>query len=136
MKELNKFKVHTRWIARMVAAASLILLTGCGDSSDSDTKIARTPKEAASQIEQAFAQATGETRQTAAAASEAMRTGDHEKAVVSLRAIRSGADLTVQQGIAIHSSTVTLEASLISAAESGDEKARRAYELLKAMKRK
>ncbi|MSU63326.1 MAG: hypothetical protein EXS31_13175 [Pedosphaera sp.] len=133
---MNGYRERPQWISRMVVASSLIWLTGCGNSTDSDTKIARTPREAASQVEQAFAQATGETRQAAAAASEAMRTGDHEKAVVSLSAIRSGPDLTVQQGLAIHSSTVALEASLIRAADSGDEKARRAYELLKAMKRK
>ena len=114
----------------------LLLLTACSKQSKEDLAIARTPKEAASQIDQAFVAANAATKQAAAAASEALRKGDYEQAVVSLQVVRSSPEITVEQGFAIHSSTVAMEARLISAMESGDKNAERAYQLLKAMKKK
>jgi hypothetical protein len=110
-------------------------LTGCDRSGD-DLKMAGTPTEAASQIEQAFQNANPEVRSAAAMAAEAMRNGEYEKAVVSLTTVKSGPSVTLDQGLAVHSSTVALEARLVSAMASGDENARHAYGLLKAMKAK
>jgi len=110
-------------------------MTGCSRSGDGPT-MAETPREAASQMEQAFRGASPEVRAAADAAAEAMRNGEFERAVVSLTAVKSAADVTLDQGLAVHSSTVTLEARLVSAMAAGDENARRAYDLLKAMKNK
>ncbi len=112
-----------------------LAMTGCNRSGD-DLKMAETPKEAASQIEQAFRSASPEVRSAADAAAEAMRNGEFEKAVVSLTTVKAAPNVTLDQGLAVHSSTVALEARLVSAMASGDENARRAYELLKAMKSK
>lgn len=121
-----------------IAAAALWLLvassTGCGRGGD-DFRVAETPKQAASQLESAFA-ANPQFSGAARAASEALRSGDYQTAVESLQTIKASQDVTVQQGMAVHSSLVALEAGLISAMEAGDPKARQAYERLKAMKSK
>lgn len=122
--------------APLIFAFLLLLIAACSKQPKEDLTIARTPKEAASQIDQAFVAANAATKQAAAAASEAMRKGDYEKAVVSLQVVRSSPEITVEQGFAIHSSAVAMEARLISAIESGDKNAERAYQLLKAMKKK
>jgi hypothetical protein len=114
--------------------AALLTLAGCSRSDDGPA-IARNPQEAASQLDQAFAAAAPEIKQSVAAASEALRSGEYEKAVINLQVVRSGEALTLDQGLAIHSSVVTLESSLVNAMAAGDPNARRAYELLKAMKR-
>lgn len=116
----------------MIATA---ILTGCGKKSAALPGVAETPKQAASQLEQAFSNADAARKQAATAASEAMVRGDYEKAVVSLQVARGGADVTVEQGLAVHSSSVMLESRLISAIQAGDKNAERAYQLLKALKR-
>jgi hypothetical protein len=122
-------------------SASLAFLTvglvigGCGQK-DGEASLARTPAEAASQLESSFAGAAPEAQAGAHAAAEALRTDNYEQAVVSLGTVRAAPKVTVEQGLAIHSSVVNLEGRLVRAIESGDPKAKRAYELLKAMKRK
>lgn len=111
------------------------LLSACGSGKD-EAGLAKTPEQAASQIEQAFSSAKDSTKGVAAAASEAMRKGDFEKAIVSLETVKASPDVTVEQGMAVHSTTLVLEQQLISAIEAGDKNAERAYQLLKAMKRK
>lgn len=113
----------------------LLLVAGCGAREEA-LPMAKTPEQAASQIEQAFSGANDSTRQVAEAASDAMRKGDFEKAIVSLETVKSDQSVTVDQGIAIHSTTLVLEQRLISAIEAGDKNAERAYQLLKAFKRK
>ena len=114
----------------------LILVLGCSKSDgDSGKMIATKPKKAASQLERAFANSNPDAKINAVIASEALRKGDYERAVVSLQAIRSGSNITLEQGVAIHSSVVALESKLITAMESGDENAKKAYELLKQFKR-
>jgi hypothetical protein len=122
--------------AVMWSAALLLLQGGCSKSkSDSDYKVAETPKEAATQLERAFQNTVPEVQQSVTTASQALRTGDYEKAVVTLQVIRSREGLTLNQGLAIHSSMVALEGKLIYAMEAGDQNARRAFELLKQLKR-
>jgi len=112
-----------------------LLLTGCSGG-DADLKVAETPQQAASQLESAFAAAPPEFQGAAAAASEALRTDNYDRAVESLQTIKASQSVTVDQGLAIHSSMVTLEARLLNAMEAGDENAKRAYQMLKAMKQK
>ena len=119
-----------------LGAALLLLLSGCGKSGTESASIAvRTPKEAASQLERAFEKADPEIKKSVDTASGALRNGEYEKAVVSLQVIRSGEGISLEQGLAIQSSIVTLEGKLISAMEAGDQNAKRAYELLKGLKR-
>jgi outer membrane PBP1 activator LpoA protein len=124
---------------RIVSAAVLLVLcvsAGCRKP-DKDAVLAapRSPREAASQIEQAFVQAQPELKQNATVASTALRSGDYEKAVVSLMTVRSSEKLTPEQGLAVHHSMVAMEGRLIRAIEAGDENAKRAYQLLKELKR-
>ena len=119
-----------------LGVALILVVGGCSKSDgDSGKIIATNPKEAASQLERAFANSNPDAKKNADVASEALRKGDYERAVVSLQAIRSGGNITLEQGVAIHSSVVALESKLITAMESGDENAKKAYELLKQFKR-
>ncbi len=119
------------------ALAGLVLVTsGCGGGDGAGKLSPKSPKEAASGLETAFSGAGGEASQTVAAAAGAMKSGDYEKAAMSLGALRGGGNLTLDQGLAVHSSMLALEEQLIRGVESGDPKARQAYEVLKRMKKK
>jgi len=115
---------------------ALAVLAGCGARQDDDLKTASTPAEAASQIERAFAGAPEATRHAAEVAAEALRRGEYEKAVVSLTTVRTATNVTLDQGMAVHQSTLQLEARLAAEIAAGNEAASRAYGLLKAMKAK
>ena len=91
---------------------------------------------AAGQLDAAFSSAPAEFRRAADDASAALRSDDLNRAVESLGALRGSEGVTLQQGVAVHSSLVLLEARLIAASEAGDPKAREAYALLKRMKQK
>lgn len=123
--------------ARAIAslAAALLLAPGC-QRDGSDARIPENPRAAASQLEGAFASAHGPVQAAAKAAADALRAGDASGAVDSLHAIKASEAVTAEQGLAIHGSLVALEASLIGAMESGDPKARQAYQRLKALKGK
>jgi hypothetical protein len=125
--------VQTKFALIILCVSSSILMSGCGNSED---VAPRNTKEAASQLQQAFEAAPAAVKQSADAAADAMQKGEYEKAVVSLEVARSSPNVTVQQGLAIHRSAVTMEAQLISRMEAGDPNARRAYELLKRFKQK
>src|SRR5688572_26785618 len=113
------------------AAVLLTLFSGCDKSSEDIAPAATppTPKVAASQLQQAFTGANTEIKNTAAAASEAMRTANYEQAIQSLQAIRTRKDLTFEQGTAVYNTEQSLEASLIAGVNAGDPNAKRAYEL-------
>lgn len=119
----------------LLIVISIAAMAGCGQKTD-DPAAPTSPKAAASELEQAFAAAPAAVRSDADAAAAAMRTGEYEKAVASLQNVRSAPNVSMDQGLAIHKSVVSLERDLIQAAESGDANAKRAYELLKALKRK
>jgi hypothetical protein len=117
-------------------STTALLLSACGGSeSNSLTTVPSNPKEAATQVEQVFQDASPPVREAATQASEAMRRGDYEQAVVSLQIARNQETVTLQQGMAIHNSMVAMEASLIRAMQAGDPKAKQAYEILRRMKR-
>ncbi|MFM8358183.1 MAG: hypothetical protein ACKOET_06460 [Verrucomicrobiota bacterium] len=129
-----------RRAAARAALAALLLLGGAAASGcrrgDDAFRVAETPKHAASQLEAAFAGSAPQFQGAARAASEALQNGDYQSAVESLQTIKASQDVTAQQGMAVHSSLVALEASLISAMDAGDARARQAYERLKALKSK
>ena len=123
-------------IATVVGTVALIFLQGCGKSDRATgAAVPRNPQEAASQLQMVFAKASPNVKQTADTASNAMRKGDYEKAVVALQVIGSGTNVTFEQGLAVHNSVVAMERQLINAADAGDENAKRAYRLLKELKR-
>jgi hypothetical protein len=125
-----------RSIHRVLAAlTALVALIGCAKSPEAEAGMARTPEQAASQMEQAFSNADAKTKELATATSEALRKNEYENAVVSLQTIRANEEITPDQRLAIYSSAVTLEARLIGAMQAGDKNAERAYQLLKTLKR-
>lgn len=116
-------------------AAAAILASGCGQGGP-DLRVAETPKQAATQLDSAFSAAKPEFQGAARAASDALRNGDYPAAVESLQALKASESVTPEQGMAVHSSLVVLEGGLLSAMESGDAKAKQAYQRLKALKAK
>lgn len=122
-----------RFLSVLVAIS---ISTGCGSNEGQEPKLASTPAEAAGQMKRAFAGVSAETRHAAEVAAEALRRGEYEKAVVSLTTVRAATNSTLEQGLAVHSSTLQLEARLAAEIAAGNETAQRAYALLKAMKAK
>ncbi len=114
-------------------------VAGCGKQKKEAVQLSVTPQkpqEAASQLQQVFVAAEPDVKAVASVASDAMRTADYEAAVHSLQTIKDRGGLSVDQGIAVQNSMVSLEAKLIAAMEAGDQNAKRAYEQLKKSKRK
>jgi len=116
--------------------AVLLTAGGCGKSSSGDAAVPKTPQQAASQLEQVFAPAQVEIKDKAVAASQALRTSDYEKAAQALALLETRNDLTLEQGLAVHNSSIALIGKLVVAMEAGDPNAKRAYELLKAARAK
>ena len=123
--------------AFVLIALLLVVASGCGKSADEISPAATPPppKEAASQLQRAFAEANPEVKNTAKMAAEALETANYEQAVQSLHVIKARENLTLQQGTAVYNSEMALEARLIAGVQAGDPKAIRAYELLKKNKR-
>lgn len=121
--------------AWLVLLSLSLFLAGCGGSSDESAGVV-TPQQAATQIDEAFTSAEPELQQNMKVATEALREGKFEQAVVALQVTRSTTNLTLSQGLAVHNSMVALEQHLINAAANGDANAQRAYDLLKKAKRK
>jgi hypothetical protein len=127
----------TAIVVQFILVATIVFLQGCSRSGDAAAEVVpRNPKEAATQLQRVFESATVELKQNANVASQAMRDGDYEKAVVALQTMRNGKDITLEQGMAIHNSAVAMEVKLINAMDAGDQNAKRAYQLLKELKRK
>ena len=121
--------------ACFLSAALPLVFGGCSKSAGDGGATAHTPKEAASQLQQAFANAPVEVKNDANVASEALRTADYEKAVQSLAIMKARQNLTLEQGVAVYNSMMALDAKLIAAMEAGDPNAKRAWEQLKKRKR-
>ena len=130
---------HARFLAGSVALA-LCIFAGCGKQAGSDNPVLdapppKTPVQAAKQLEQAFVAAPPQVQTAVTTATEGMRTGDYEKAVAGLEVLKATANQTMEQGMAVHNSSVALEQKLIAGIQAGDPNAKRAYELLKKMKK-
>ena len=129
---IPKMRIALAILVVLPLASSLV---GCGKSPDGDPVKAQTPAQAGSGLDQAFQNAAPAVKESASIAADAMRKGEYEKAIVSLHTAQRATNITLDQGLAIHSSMITLERDLINAIERGDENAKRAYELLKRSKR-
>ena len=116
------------------AYVAIALVIGGCNKGGSDSSVLK-PKQAASTLEQAFGKANEEIKNTASLATDALRTADYEKAVVSLGVLRARPDLSVQQQMAVQESEATLTSMLVTAMDAGDAKAKQAYEMLKRSKR-
>jgi hypothetical protein len=112
--------------------ALLLLVTACNKPTASNTP---SPKQAADQVQQAYASADNATKQAVASLSESMRKEDFEQAVISLTTIRAKPATTPEQQQAIIQSAQAIEMNLISRINAGDKKAERAYQLMKELKR-
>lgn len=135
-------KTTTRVTARtgqviLLLATWAVLFSGCGrsDPKSPGTAPATTPKQAATQLEQAFATASPEAKTSVATATEALRTADYDRVIEALEAVKAKQNLTVQQNMALHESEAALEMRLIQAMQSGDPKAKAAYEQLRKRRR-
>ena len=115
----------------------LVLASGCGkaDKEITGSGAPPQPKEAATQIQQAFTGASAEVKRSAEVVSESLRTANYEQAVQTLQVIKAQPNLTLDQGMAVYNSEMSLEAKLIAGIQAGDPNAKRAYELLKKSKR-
>jgi len=120
MKSLKLFST-------LASLALCVSFTGCNKSS--------SPKQAAVEIEKAFANADTATKQNATVVSQAMREGQFDQAVVSLTAIQAQRDTTPEQLRALQNSSIALQGELIRRIEAGDEKAKAAYKLLQELRR-
>lgn len=113
----------------------VLLLVACGRQDASERVVVTNPKEAATGLEASFQNAPESVRENVRLASEAMRQAQYEQAIISLGAVREQATMTLDQGMAIHGAAVSMESELIAAMQAGDPNAKRAYALLRAMKR-
>jgi hypothetical protein len=123
------------FIRHFLVGVTAVTLFGCGMSENE--RLARTPKnltEAASELEQVFADADSTTKGKAAIATQALREEIYDKAVASIISISNQDNLTFEQGMILRNSMVTLQRDLINAAENGDTKAIKAIELLQKRK--
>jgi hypothetical protein len=123
-------------LASVLGALAILLLDGCRKSGDDSSEVVpRSPNEAAAQLQKVFETAAPDIKQTVSVVSEAMQNEDYEKAVVSLQIIRSGKNITLEQGLAIHNSELAMRRRILSRVEAGDENAKRAFQVLKELKR-
>ncbi len=133
---MTRQQLRIKGLAVVLSAFAVLFLDGCSKSSDDLSEVVpRSPHEAASQLQKVFETAAPEVRQTVRVVSEAMRKDDYEKAVVSLQIIRNGKNITLDQGLAIHNSELAMQRKILSGMEAGDENAKRAYKILKELKR-
>jgi len=134
---MRKSIARSGWQVGRFLAAMLLSFAGCSKAPEPGTPTATPPqpKEAATQLQQAFTSANPEVKSTANVASEALRTADYEKAIQSIQTIKARQNLTYDQGMAVYNTERALEAKLITGMNAGDPNAKRAYELLKKSRR-
>ncbi|MBI3852339.1 MAG: hypothetical protein HY298_18950 [Verrucomicrobia bacterium] len=108
--------------------AALLTIVGCGNQ---DTVRVETPAQAATQIEQAFATADAEPKQSAGAIASALKTRDYEKAYVVLQTVQYRQDLTYEQAMAARNSMFTLQHQLAEASLRGDTNAQRVIQMIR-----
>ena len=124
------------WPICGLLAALLVAAIGCSRSADDEPKPVPvpTPAEAESKLQEALVSAPADVKSIAAAASEALRAANYEKAVESLQALKARKDLTPQQYMAVHESEVAMVDRILAAMQAGDLNAKRAYEAYKRSK--
>ena len=120
----------------IIGALFCLLAVSCKKPAADEGRIpAKSPAQAASSLDESFATASPAVKQDVQVVSDALRKREFEKAVVSLQVVQQAPNITLQQGLAIHNSSILLEKELINAIERGDPRAKQAYNLLKQMKR-
>lgn len=127
--------IARRAVPLAVALAAGLFLTACGRRDSADQLVVTDPKAAATGLEASFEGAPAAVRENVRLASEAMRQAQYEQAILSLGAVREQSNMTLEQGLAIHGAVVSMESELLAAIQAGDSNAKRAYALLRAMKR-
>ena len=134
-----KRPIEVRGIWACALGLALLLgFSGCGSKSAQPGEGSANPpkpKEAASQLQQAFVAAEPEMKETATIASKALQTTDYDAAMESLQVIKARGNLTLEQGMAVQNSMIALETKLVAAADAGDLVAKAAYERLKKSRR-
>lgn len=131
-------KLRCGRLACLLGAALLFGFSGCGGKPTQPGETSSRPpkpKEAASQLQQAFVAAEPEMKETATIASKALQTTDYDAAMESLQVIKARGNLTFEQGMAVQNSMIALETKLVAAADAGDPAAKAAYERLKKSRR-
>src|SRR5688572_27259252 len=130
------FQTVKRVILSSILVVALAgLFSGCKKSASGELPEPKSPQEAATYLDQTFASAPPATRQNVTVASAAMRSGEYEKAVISLQTVVAAQNLTLDQGMAVYAAKLNLQRELIYAMERGDQNAKRAFELLKQLNR-
>jgi hypothetical protein len=135
-QEMSKQQMRIKGLTAVLCVFALFWLDGCSKSVEHHSEaVPRSPSEAASQLQKVFETAAPDIKQNVNVVTEAMRKDDYEKAVVSLQIIRAGKNITLDQGLAIHNSELAMRRKILSGMEAGDENAKRAFRLLKELKR-
>src|SRR4051794_8685469 len=115
--EIENVRARVRGQAILLSMALLLSLAACKKSSDNaGLSMPKNPQQAASQLQQVFANANSEVKADASAASDALQTANYQKAVETLHTMQKRQNLSLEQGMAVHNSMVALETRLISAA--------------------
>jgi hypothetical protein len=112
----------------MILTATLLSFIGCGQK---ETVQIQTPAKAASQMEQAFANADAETKQSAQAVASALKASDYEKAYVVLQTVQYRPNLTYEQAMAARDSMFSLQKQLAEASLRGDTNAQSVIEMIR-----
>ncbi len=115
-------------LSLVILTLTSLLLIGCGKK---ETVQVQSPAKAASQMEQAFASADAETKESARAVASALKANDYEKAYVVLQTIQYRPSLTYEQSLAARDSMFSLQKQLAEASLRGDTNAQNVIEMIR-----
>jgi len=107
---------------------ALLSFAGCGQK---ETVQIPTPAKAASQMEQAFANADPETKQSAEVIASALKASEYEKAYMVLQTVQYRPNLTYEQALAARDSMFSLQRQLAEASLRGDTNAQNVIEMIR-----
>jgi hypothetical protein len=108
----------------VLVACALVWATGCKDSTPA-TPEALTTEQAPTTIQEAFAKATGETKEMADDAVKYLTEGDHSKSLLVLQRLLQQTDLTPDQRKFTSQALLTANEQVSKSAEQGNEQAQR-----------
>ena len=111
-----------------IPTLALVLFMGCGQKEIGQVQ---SPAKAASQMEQAFANADAETKQSADAVASALKASNYEKAYVVLQTVQYRSNLTYEQAMAARDSMFSLQKQLAEASLRGDTNAQNVIEMIR-----
>jgi hypothetical protein len=105
--------------------AALCLVAGCGGEPPPEIPQALTEEAAPSTLTEAFAKATGETREMADDAVTFLSSKEYDKALLVLQRLLSQTDLTPHQRSFTSQALLTANQKVNEAAQQGNERAAR-----------